>query len=293
MNVLLVEDEAGIREGLAALLRLKGHVVHTADTAAAGSAVLEQRQFDLVVTDWRLGDDTALGIAARCRGPLLVMTGHAGDVPLRGPELTVLRKPVRPSELLDQLEALARRRTDSAAAPAARALPADVRDRLALARAVLGDPPGARVTEVGDCVLLEVPLAGAGAEQAKATELLARLGGDLRVLHAGDGATIELRLSRDGRPDDVAAIGPGEPWPQGDAPLAIDFDRGTCSPQAFLPLLERCAQSARAGREVHLLNMPGHLRLLAEILDGAPVLPKRAPSGPRLPEVLTELWSSA
>ncbi len=59
MNLLLVEDEPGIRDGLATYLRLRGHVVHTAGRVAEAVQLAAQHAFDLVVSDWRLPDGTA------------------------------------------------------------------------------------------------------------------------------------------------------------------------------------------------------------------------------------------
>ena len=75
LNVLLVEDELGIREGLAKFLMLKGIRVTTAESRAAGVAALAADDFDVVVTDWRLGDGLGADIVAACDVPVVVASG--------------------------------------------------------------------------------------------------------------------------------------------------------------------------------------------------------------------------
>ena len=50
MKCLLVDDEPGIREGLAMLLRRRGFEVTTAGDCAAAAAALDAQNFDVVVT---------------------------------------------------------------------------------------------------------------------------------------------------------------------------------------------------------------------------------------------------
>src|SRR5262245_44386286 len=105
MLVLLVEDEPGIREGLAAFLRLKGHVVRAAGSCREGLALLQAETFDAVVTDWRLGDGTGAEVARASAAPVLVMSGWLEEV--EGLAATaVLRKPVAPHQLAVELDRL-------------------------------------------------------------------------------------------------------------------------------------------------------------------------------------------
>ena len=80
MRCLLVDDEPGIREGLAALLRLRGHEVHTAADLAQASALASSHEFDLVLTDWRLPDGTALPLFDQGAAPIVVISGHPEEV---------------------------------------------------------------------------------------------------------------------------------------------------------------------------------------------------------------------
>jgi len=285
MRILVVDDEDGIREGLAAFLRHHGHEVDAAASVAEASAVLARGPFDALVTDWRLGDGTARPLLGRVE-PTLVITGWPEEVDAGAAR--VLAKPVRPDAVLAELRA---------AAPCARALerdplaalPGDVRDRVTLllacckGRLLALDDDGTFVTAT-----IELPPAAAPIDA-----LLVRLGGDWTIHVGPNGAQRGCwRAYRDGRPAAVeAVIAPGVPWPDGSAPFAIDLAAGTCDPEAFLALAGDVARARAAGREVHLLNVPGHLRLWLELAGRAHQLPMRTCSGPRLSGAQRQLWS--
>ena len=61
-EILIVEDNRTVREGLLQLLQVRGHSVQAAETAARAQAVLAQGAFDLVVSDYRLEDGTGMEI---------------------------------------------------------------------------------------------------------------------------------------------------------------------------------------------------------------------------------------
>jgi hypothetical protein len=67
MRVLVVEDDEGIAEGLAAYLGRDGHAVDRAATLAAGWAALRAEPFDLLLLDLGLPDGDGLGLLARLR----------------------------------------------------------------------------------------------------------------------------------------------------------------------------------------------------------------------------------
>src|SRR5687767_6370976 len=60
MTVLLVEDDPGIREGMTELLSERDEVVAVA-TVQEAEILLNQRRFDLVITDLQIGRDAAGG----------------------------------------------------------------------------------------------------------------------------------------------------------------------------------------------------------------------------------------
>lgn len=291
MNILLVEDEAGIREGLATYLQLKGHIVRVADSCASGSSMLEDESFDVVVTDWRLGDGLGGEIAARSECPVVVMTGYPQDVSGVSDETPVLRKPVAPGTLLTEIEkrspAVAARPKATAAGQIAglEQLPQDVQDRIRLA-IEMTDATDAAIREDGDCVVLTARLER---DDQEALNRLQCLGGDIRVLD-DNGLRLEFRLFRDAHPVDATVVRFDQPWPAAPSAVAVDLHGCECHPEAFVQLVEDVARANRGGRTVHILNAPPHHRLYLETLGLDHLLPNRPRSGPRLPEVLMELW---
>src|SRR5512147_1356648 len=55
-SILIIDDEAAIRESLSTLLELEGYEVESAETGELGLARLGNRPFDLVLLDFALPD---------------------------------------------------------------------------------------------------------------------------------------------------------------------------------------------------------------------------------------------
>src|SRR6202142_179124 len=74
-SILVVDDEAEIREGLELLLSSEGYAVTCAETAAAGLTRLEEHPFDLVLLDVSLPDRNGLDLLQEIhrRDPLLAI----------------------------------------------------------------------------------------------------------------------------------------------------------------------------------------------------------------------------
>lgn len=51
MNILLIDDEKDVRESVAQVLSRAGYRVETADNAELGLAMLEENDFDLLISD--------------------------------------------------------------------------------------------------------------------------------------------------------------------------------------------------------------------------------------------------
>ena len=285
MNILIVEDEAGIREGLASFLRLKGLRVRTADGVGVACELLEIEAFDAVVSDWRLGAEVAAPILARAECPCLVVSGYPGEVGEHPSLAKVLPKPLAPDVLLREIRQLGGGEPAAAARP--EPLPIDTQDRVDLVRCLLEEGTE-EICDDGQVVVVCGVLSDPGASRA----FLDAIGGDLRVLERSGRPFLELRLHRDGRPEGIArTIGPEDPWPDPPEPVAVDLHLAPAPcPQRFLRCVEKANTALVAGREVHLLNVPSHLRFFVEALGRGDQLPKRPLSGPRLPEVLAELW---
>lgn len=282
MKCLLVDDEPGIRDALAALLRLRGHEVRTAGEREVALALLRDQSFDVVISDWRLPDGDAGPLLGASHAPVIVVSGHPDEVDAEPPPLAVLGKPVA----LPGLLALLQRLTDQAPAARDAALPSDVRAVIDRALSSLADPADAEVWCDGTFVVLRASLRdGVVAEQ------LSSLGGDLQVCAAERPFRIELRLCRDGRPDpSLPVVEPARGWPDV-AEFAVDFADTMLPPDLFLDCLDRAALVQRQGRRVHFLNVPPALREQAAGCGRSHDMPKKEPVGPRLPVVLAELWS--
>ena len=61
--MLIVDDDADIRDTLAELLQRDGYQVATAETAALAEQALERADFDTVLLDMHLGADSGYQVA--------------------------------------------------------------------------------------------------------------------------------------------------------------------------------------------------------------------------------------
>jgi DNA-binding response OmpR family regulator len=106
--ILLVEDDADVGPLLEHALLQAGFKVHWVSTAGEAQALLDERSYDLVLTDVMLPDGNGLDIAdaAKARNlKCLVITGYAFQFPKeRLAQHEVLLKPIRPRELVDAIE---------------------------------------------------------------------------------------------------------------------------------------------------------------------------------------------
>src|SRR5438128_6563058 len=66
-SILIIDDEAGIRESLQTLLELEGYDVETAANGEQGIARLGERSFDLVLLDLALPDHNGIDLLAELR----------------------------------------------------------------------------------------------------------------------------------------------------------------------------------------------------------------------------------
>jgi signal transduction histidine kinase len=115
LNVLVVDDEPGIRELIAAFLRSDGHGVTTACNGREGLAEFRSHPFDIVVTDRAMpemnGDQMAgLMKQAHPEVPVVLLTGFGAQIQATGvqpPSVdVVLNKPVTLKTLLSTIENL-------------------------------------------------------------------------------------------------------------------------------------------------------------------------------------------
>jgi DNA-binding NtrC family response regulator len=112
-RILIVDDEASLRDSLRRTLEREGHDVETAEGLQAARARLRDPAFDLLLTDIRLGDGSGLDLVAEARAaqaPLRIVAMTAfGSVDLaveamrRGAD-DFIEKPFPPDVLRARLE---------------------------------------------------------------------------------------------------------------------------------------------------------------------------------------------
>jgi DNA-binding response OmpR family regulator len=109
-RILLVEDDQDIRLLWRDVLLEAGYEVDSTETVTGACELLSSRDYDLLITDGRLGDGTGVTVADRAREkgiPVLIVTGYAfilNDLKGDPPPYKVLVKPIRPAELLWAVE---------------------------------------------------------------------------------------------------------------------------------------------------------------------------------------------
>ncbi|MGO9173369.1 MAG: response regulator [Rhodomicrobium sp.] len=117
-HVLVVDDDARIRDLLGGYLRQNGYRVTLAEDGAAARAQMEGLAFDCIVLDVMMPGESGFDIAERLRKssdvPILMLTARSEpEHRVRGLELGVddyMPKPFEPRELLLRLQNILRRR---------------------------------------------------------------------------------------------------------------------------------------------------------------------------------------
>lgn len=111
-RVLVIEDEAGVRELVCEFLQVVGCEATGAATGAEGLTLFSRASYDLVVTDVVMPGLTGWEVVTAVRrvAPemgIILMTGTATDVDARRAHelgLTLVRKPFRLEELQEAVE---------------------------------------------------------------------------------------------------------------------------------------------------------------------------------------------
>jgi len=87
LNILVVDDEAGTRSALAAVLRLSGHTAHFAVDGDEALEIFEHAEepFDLIITDHLMARVSGLDLVRKLRekdfaGQIVVLTAYAGNI---------------------------------------------------------------------------------------------------------------------------------------------------------------------------------------------------------------------
>lgn len=114
--ILLVEDDAAVRNATGLLLRVEGYTVRPAGSLGeALECIAGGARIDLVITDYHLGaGETGTEVIARVRArlgealPAVLITGDTSSAvrALESPRLRLARKPIQADELLELLATL-------------------------------------------------------------------------------------------------------------------------------------------------------------------------------------------
>ena len=112
LNILIVEDDAALRDAVCFTLEMAGHAITGVDGGPAALAELERQTFNLVVSDLRMQPMDGLELLGEIRRrlpqlPVLLMTAY-GDVDkavaaMRGGACDFLMKPFEPEILLESV----------------------------------------------------------------------------------------------------------------------------------------------------------------------------------------------
>jgi DNA-binding response OmpR family regulator len=110
LRVLVVEDNADLREMYEEILTMSGHEVHLAETAADGLLVLQKVAPDVVLLDLGIAGGVTGIMEALGSGAHVVLASGARDLPERATALgaaAYLLKPFGPEQLIATVEKVA------------------------------------------------------------------------------------------------------------------------------------------------------------------------------------------
>jgi DNA-binding response OmpR family regulator len=105
-RILCVDDELHAARLKCIILETAGHTATPATSVREAVALIEANPYDLVVTDWRLGDASGRDILVAARRfadtPVVVISGYVNEA-FQAPDPLAdyyLEKPVNPEELI-------------------------------------------------------------------------------------------------------------------------------------------------------------------------------------------------
>lgn len=119
-TVLIVDDEAAIREMIAVALQMAGYRCLEAENAQAAHAIIVDHQPDIILLDWMMPDVSGIELARRLKRetayadiPIIMLTARSEeDNKIQGLEAGAddyITKPFSPRELIARLKAVLRR----------------------------------------------------------------------------------------------------------------------------------------------------------------------------------------
>lgn len=117
-NILVIDDLPWMLKVVEMMLQQHGHTVTCTEDAASVSKIMDQQNFDLVITDVFMpeidGRDLIKSIKNKCGTPVIAMTGGGSNIEeinaimeeLRNSADSVLKKPFTVSELTQEVSRL-------------------------------------------------------------------------------------------------------------------------------------------------------------------------------------------
>ena len=118
MHILVVDDESVIREGLSRILEAGGFAVETAKNGHAAIELLQQKEFDLIITDLKMPGMNGFEVLSAVKvlqpeAAVIMITGFAtvetAVEAMKSGAADYLVKPFSFNELLARIQAIARR----------------------------------------------------------------------------------------------------------------------------------------------------------------------------------------
>ncbi len=120
-QILLLEDDEFLRDGLTEIITKEGYDLKTADCIAAAERLIFSEAFDLLIFDAMLPDGSGFDLCCKVRSlgndtPILFLTAKDDEIQIvRGLDSGAddyVTKPFKLLELLSRIRALLRRRTE-------------------------------------------------------------------------------------------------------------------------------------------------------------------------------------
>jgi len=113
-TVLLLEDEASLREPLAHLLRLRRYNVIEVDTVDAALAAIHTERPDAAIVDLHVRDRSGRDVVVRMpsRAPVIIFSGMgaaSGDLARLRPRTRLVEKPASLTWVIDSLDEMLQR----------------------------------------------------------------------------------------------------------------------------------------------------------------------------------------
>ena len=117
-HILIIDDEASIRDMVRMALELEGFSVSDASNAHQASTLMQQHSIDLILLDWMMPGISGIDFASRLRragnpvGIIMLTAKSAEDDLLRGLEIGAddyMTKPFSTKELISRIRAVLRR----------------------------------------------------------------------------------------------------------------------------------------------------------------------------------------